>query len=159
MPEFPAIEDTLFSVFEKRAEHHHRNKIGDGAPTINFDLLLSVEPELLGVRIKILDEYRDGTAAVDVAIQYYWKSEITPEDSDNLNKFVERIAIPQVLACASSTLIDTARAITDEEVPFYGVSALGRMINSFRERKRPLSEILEESIARRAAVEKEHVDE
>jgi hypothetical protein len=156
MSEPLAVEDTLFTVFERRAKHHHDNT-GTELPDTNFTLLLSVLPEKLGVRIRIVDEYRDGTATVDVAVQYHWDRDVTLDD--NLNDFVERTAIPQVLACASAMLIETANTITDAQVPFYGLSALNGMVENFRNRKRTLSEILEASIARRASEEQEQSTE
>jgi hypothetical protein len=156
MPEHPAVKGTLFTVFEKRSEHHHRNT-GDELPDTKFSLSLIVHPEKLGVRIGIIDEYRDGTAAVDVAVLYYWRNNVSPDD--DLNDFVELVAIPQVLTCASTVLIDVARTVTDDEIPFYGLMALGGMVERFRKRKRPLHAILAESIARRASEPQEQSPE
>ncbi|MCT1353835.1 MULTISPECIES: hypothetical protein [unclassified Gordonia (in: high G+C Gram-positive bacteria)] len=146
MTAFPAVEDALFTVFERRASHHHENT-GETLPDTTFQLSVNVQPEKLGIRIRIVDEYRDGTASVDVAVLYYWERDVTPED--DLNGFVEETALPQVLSCASATLIDTARSITSDEVPFYGLSGLEGIRKSFRNRKKGLKEILAESNARR----------
>lgn len=135
----PNVEESFLVVYERHAVHHHNNA-GEELPDTDFTLLFNVLPDKLGVRVKIVDQYFDGTATADVAVVYKWEHDVTADH--NLSHFVEETALPQVLSCAATTLVDTASEITSDEVPFYGLSALEGMVRKFRERKRDLSQLL-----------------
>lgn len=146
MTALPAVEDSTLTVYEKSAKHHHRNRAEEKLPSTSFRLLVSVRPEKFSVRVKIRDEYTDGTAYVDVGVHYHWERNLTPRD--DLDSFAELTALPQALSCASTLLMDTACQITTDEVPFYGLNALDGMLETFRKRNqsRSLAEMLQESI-------------
>lgn len=131
MSSVPAVESSRLHVFEKSSKFHIKNADGE-LPDTKFDLLLNLRPEALGVRVRITDQFRNGTVRVDVAVVYEWKRDVTP--TDDLDEFAESVALPQALSCAATTLMSAASEIDSGDVPFYGLSALDELVSTFRQR-------------------------
>jgi hypothetical protein len=142
----PSVEEASLLIYEKSANHHHRNE----EPETDFTLQLFALPERLGVRVTISDKVQRGALVADVAVVYEWDRPATPDD--DLDQFVAEIAIPQVLACASTVLVEAATTV-GTDVPFYGIDAVDKLRAKFHARKTPVSELLANRIrkAKRAS--------
>jgi hypothetical protein len=135
----PEVDDTLLTIFEKHGRHHHENT-EEELPETDFQLSFNVQPDKLGVRIRIEEETRDGSLVVDVAVLYFWDRRI--EEGDDLDAFVEETGIPQVLNCASAILVDAA-GIIGADVPFYGLEARSTLLENFRLGDNTLLELMD----------------
>lgn len=148
----PSVAETTLFVYEKSAQHHHDNEGSENEPETDFKVMFLVQPDRLGVRVRISDEVARGSLIADVAVTYEWDRPATPED--DLDRFVQDTAIPQALSCASTILVDAARSV-GSRAPFYGLEAVDRLIEVFHQssRKKSLSESLARQIEKIAANE------
>lgn len=138
MTQLPNLTGTSLVIYEKSVRHHHGNDVDD--LNVQFKLLYLVEFENLGVRLSVTDENPTSTTTVDVAIVFHWDRAVTAED--DLEGFVEDSGIPQVLAAASTLIVDLTTPLGVGGV-YEAPDALRGLVETFRSREKRLYDLID----------------